>query len=390
MDELGMDLNTYVIAEEGLPEDETRVLFRQLASAVSHCHKNRIVLRDMKLGKIFFADPQCTSLVFADLDGAEVMTAGPQGQLRDQVGSPAYVCPEVLCCKPYDGCAADMWSLGVVLFRMMTGEYPFLDAEPARLFDKILLGSSAIKFPASMSRAACDLVKRLLDRNPRARPTAASLLEEPWLHHTLPGVAMLRRRGSLASLSGDSPDGDAAVGSAAVVAASAASPASRGLPPLLLRRRGSVGSVQSPFEVEDDSEEQLVPESEHDKLERMDPPSTPTRGTFELESPTPEASKKRGSESDDSPLEVMPSTSSTLSTTKRRIRRRSSSWQKSPNPSSSNHLTKAPPSIPLIDLMRHQHQQEQRVQQLEQYELEDQLKQAITNAEVCRRPSMSA
>lgn len=58
MDELGTDLNSYVRDCNGLPEDETRLLFRQLASAVSHCHKHKIVLRDIKLGKILFSDLQ--------------------------------------------------------------------------------------------------------------------------------------------------------------------------------------------------------------------------------------------------------------------------------------------------------------------------------------------
>ena len=57
MDNLGCDLEEYVLASgTGLSEPETKLLFRQMLSAVSHCHANQIVLRDVKLGKIFFSD----------------------------------------------------------------------------------------------------------------------------------------------------------------------------------------------------------------------------------------------------------------------------------------------------------------------------------------------
>ena len=133
MDNLGCDLEDYVLASGRLSEPEARLLFRQMLSAVAHCHANQIVLRDVKLGKIFFTDETCTSVVFPDLDGAEVVTR-QRPLLRSQDGrdlqcaiSTMYVCPEVLSCQPYEGQAADMWSLGVVLYRMLTGVYPFQD-----------------------------------------------------------------------------------------------------------------------------------------------------------------------------------------------------------------------------------------------------------------------
>jgi serine/threonine protein kinase len=95
-----------------------------------------------------------------------------------------------------------MWSLGVVLYRMLTGRYPFHDSDPARLFDKIVKGGSAIEFPATVSDGARAVLRKLLDRNPRVRPTADALMKEPWLRR-VPGismVAMLRRRSSLGSL----------------------------------------------------------------------------------------------------------------------------------------------------------------------------------------------
>lgn len=223
MDQVGPDLNTYLKSRfvpggpQGLPEDEAKVLLRQLASAVAHCHRNNIVLRDMKMGKTFFTDQTCSTLVIADVKNGEIV--GSDGMLRDQVGTPAYVSPEVLSCKPYDGRAADIWTLGVMLFRLLTATYPFLDSEPAKLYDKILRASSAVSFPASsMSVGAEQLIRRLLDLDPRARPTADELLEEPWLCDVPrggPGSRFLRRRASSASMSGSaSPMRDPATGRA--------------------------------------------------------------------------------------------------------------------------------------------------------------------------------
>jgi len=180
----GGDLHTFVrskrTSQGGLSETTTQQLFRQIASAVSHCHSNGIVLRDIKLGKILFTDSTRSRVVLADLDGAEVMSR-QSPLLNDQKGSPAYVSPEVLVCRPYDGAAADMWALGVVLYMMLTGTYPFQDDKPAQLFDKIQRAWRAVTFPPTMPAAARNLIKRLLSKQPDRRLTAEELLAHPWV-----------------------------------------------------------------------------------------------------------------------------------------------------------------------------------------------------------------
>ena len=54
--------------------------------------------------------------------------------LKDQRGSPAYISPDVLSGKPYAGKPSDMWALGVVLFTMLYGQFPFYDNAPYELF----------------------------------------------------------------------------------------------------------------------------------------------------------------------------------------------------------------------------------------------------------------
>jgi serine/threonine protein kinase len=82
---LGIDLHSYVRAHKRLPEPEAREIFRQLASAVAHCHRNNVVLRDLKLGKIFFKRGSQKHIVVADLDGAQVISEH-EPLLRDQKG----------------------------------------------------------------------------------------------------------------------------------------------------------------------------------------------------------------------------------------------------------------------------------------------------------------
>lgn len=173
------DLHTHVRMHGALGEARARTLFAQLLQAVAHCHARQVCLRDIKLGKMMFADRACTSLVLADLTGAQ--TVAPGTLLTDKRGSPAYVAPEVLAAPAYDGFAADMWSLGVVLYVLLTGHYPFQATAPAELFALITSGAPP-PIPDTLSPAAARVLAALLHRDPAQRPTAAALLaDDPWL-----------------------------------------------------------------------------------------------------------------------------------------------------------------------------------------------------------------
>jgi len=141
---LGDDLHTLARSSKGLREKEAKPLFHSILSAVHHCHKNRIVIRDLRLGKIFFKKGT-RDVVLADLDGSQCVSHSSP-YLSDRKGSPAFVSPEVVVSQSYDGAAADMWALGVILYILLTGTYPFRDTHPANLFHKIQQGHSAVFF----------------------------------------------------------------------------------------------------------------------------------------------------------------------------------------------------------------------------------------------------
>lgn len=108
------------------------------------------------------------------------MLTGPDDSLWDKHACPAYVGPEILSSRPsYSGKAADVWSLGVALFTMLAGRYPFQDSEPALLFGKILRGTFAL--PEGLSAPARCLIRCLLRKEPSERLVATSILLHPWL-----------------------------------------------------------------------------------------------------------------------------------------------------------------------------------------------------------------
>lgn len=173
------DMHSYVRTCKRLQEEEAVRLFTQMATAVAHCHQNGVVLRDLKLRKFVFTNPQRTKLVLQNLEDS-CLLRGEDDSLTDKHGCPAYVGPEILNARhSYSGKAADVWSLGVVLYTMLAGRYPFQDAEPAALFSKIRRGTFTI--PDTLSPRARSLVCCMLRKAPSERLAAGDILQHPWL-----------------------------------------------------------------------------------------------------------------------------------------------------------------------------------------------------------------
>ncbi|KAJ7332223.1 hypothetical protein JRQ81_014403 [Phrynocephalus forsythii] len=172
-------MHNYVRRCKRLPEPEAAALFRQMAGAVGHCHQHGVILRDLKLGRFIFADGGRSKLLLENLEGSCVLS-GPDDSLEDKHGCPACVGPEILRSKgSYSGKAADIWSLGVALYTMLVGRYPFQDTKPISLFNKIRWGRFAL--PEALSPSARCLIHCLLRKEPAERLTASEILLHPWL-----------------------------------------------------------------------------------------------------------------------------------------------------------------------------------------------------------------
>lgn len=173
------DLHSYIRRQRRLRESEANDLFGQIVSVVSHCHENGVIIRDLKLRKFGFKDPERTHLLLNGLEEAYVLSDPDNDQMTDKHGCPAYVSPEILySTHGYSGKAADVWSLGVVLYTMLIGQYPFHDTDVGILFKKIRQGYYTI--PETISPRVKCLIKNTLRTKPSDRLTVLDISVHPW------------------------------------------------------------------------------------------------------------------------------------------------------------------------------------------------------------------
>nr|XP_043640071.1 CBL-interacting serine/threonine-protein kinase 1-like [Erigeron canadensis] len=168
------------IASKGkLPESDGRKLFQQLIDGVSYCHDKGVYHRDLKLENVL-VDAK-GGIKISDFG----LSALPQhlrddGLLHTTCGSPNYVAPEILNNRGYDGATSDTWSCGVILYVILTGYLPFDDRNLAVLYQKIFKGD--VQMPKWLPSGAKNLIKRILDPNPKTRITMAEIKVDEWFN----------------------------------------------------------------------------------------------------------------------------------------------------------------------------------------------------------------
>jgi serine/threonine protein kinase len=176
------DLLTRVSGTSGMPETEAKRLFRQICSAVAHCHRKGIVHRDIKLENILLTrskDAASESHVFARLaDFGLACRLTPGQKLQGYAGTHPYAAPEVHADEEYSE-SADIFSLGVVLHAMLEGRWPAFVGGRACAMDEQAL--AAWEGWEKVSGQARDLIALMLSADPDARPTAEEILCHSWL-----------------------------------------------------------------------------------------------------------------------------------------------------------------------------------------------------------------
>ncbi|KAL8586660.1 hypothetical protein ACOMHN_040168 [Nucella lapillus] len=170
-----VNLQHYVIKEKKLTEREAAVIFYDIVRIVDNLHKKNIVHRDLKLGNMVLNKETRRVTVTNFCLGKHLVSESDL--LRDQRGSPAYISPDVLSGKPYRGKPSDMWALGVVLFTMVYGQFPFYDSSPQELFRKIKGAEYSIPHDGRVSDATKLVIRRLLQLDSQMRMTASQVLD---------------------------------------------------------------------------------------------------------------------------------------------------------------------------------------------------------------------
>jgi len=149
-------------------------LFFQLVDAVDHMHKNNVAHLDLKSENLSVDLTNKTVKVF---DFGLSQTVTPQSPLSDNfVGSPMYMAPEVLMREKYNPFSADIWSLGIVLFEMMTGRTPFSTfVSMDELLDFVCFETSVPLPSDSIPPEVRVLLQKMLDFSPLSRITISSV-----------------------------------------------------------------------------------------------------------------------------------------------------------------------------------------------------------------------
>ena len=167
------DLLDFINSRKYLSEQTARNLFKDLVSGMSKCHSMNIVHRDLK----------CENLLLDSQFRLKISDFGfarrHEGKLLETYcGSYAYAAPEVIMGDPYIGEAADIWSMGVILYAMVVGRLPFKDSDVKSLLSQI---STNLCFPTRISEELKDLIRKMLTFSPRERLTLAQIKNHPWM-----------------------------------------------------------------------------------------------------------------------------------------------------------------------------------------------------------------
>jgi len=170
----GGDLCKYVRENRKLSEAESCRLFVQIVQGLEHCHNSGIVHRDVKLDNLLIDENKNIKIV----DFGFSVSFKPGQKLKKACGSPSYAAPEIVARKPYNPTSVDIWSLGVVLYAMVCGYFPFQGSSNQELCRRIVKGK--FDCPSFMSQDCKDLIRRMLTVDSMKRAQIQEIKQHSW------------------------------------------------------------------------------------------------------------------------------------------------------------------------------------------------------------------
>jgi len=191
----GGELFDRIIERGTYTEAKAANLTRTIVGVVEACHRSGVVHRDLKPENFLFKTKHEDSVLKA-ADFGSSRFFEPGDVFTDIVGSPYYVAPEVL--DRHYGPEADIWSAGVILYILLCGAPPFWAETVQGIFEKVMEGEppsfDSDPWP-NISEGAKDLIRKMLNPDPKKRLSASEVLKHPWIR--VDGVAPNKPIGSL-------------------------------------------------------------------------------------------------------------------------------------------------------------------------------------------------
>ena len=161
-------------------ESEILDYFTQICLAIKHIHEKKIIHRDLKSGNIFLMK---NGLVKLGDFGIAKRFQKTMDKAKTFIGTPYYLSPEIINGKPYDS-KSDIWSLGVLLYEMMTFKMPFNANSLPMLSVKIMRGQY-IPPPTIYTKDLRELVTKCLTVEPKNRPSIQEILRMPIIQNRI-------------------------------------------------------------------------------------------------------------------------------------------------------------------------------------------------------------
>lgn len=199
----GGNLCSYVKAKRRLSEEESKRIFFQILQAIEYLHSLGVSHRDVKLENVLFESDRDIKLI----DFGFSTVCQPGKKLKVFCGTPSYMAPEIVRRSEYEGKPVDMWSMGILLYALLCGCFPFRAKAYPDLYRRIARGT--FPMPEELSAPVKDLLKQLLTVDADQRITAHSALRHSWLQTQLVNAPnMDRLRLETAILISDKPADD--------------------------------------------------------------------------------------------------------------------------------------------------------------------------------------
>ena len=173
----GGNLQNFVKKRRKLTEKTAKILFKQIIEGIQYIHSQGIVHRDIKLENILL--DLNNNIKICDFGVGKIIK--PESTLYDQCGTPVYMAPEIIKNAGYKGFPVDIWSSGVALYIMLTGNIPFNRGKIHDLQYNIV--NKDINPIEGISNEAKNLIEGLLNKDPNKRLTAEDILNHPWLNN---------------------------------------------------------------------------------------------------------------------------------------------------------------------------------------------------------------